>query len=280
MTRTNTAPMALACLALALSFPAGATNGAKALVDCEDPSAWTGDFTVNTEVKRSGKMSFELVGTYPKTQINSPMMPIDLDKTYRLSVWMRSLDADLPASANFGLKMYDANKRFIGIRHVTVRPDTATTLAEDAAEGDKELLVAKNANWLKEKHMAVAFNAKDDFSDLPNYDVARVTEVVEDGERLKATLRDPLKQAYPAGTKVRIHSPWGAALYNIANGCMPAEWKEFSATFQGEATGSRESGKFWPGARYVQICVWYGNYNRKPEEGARLLVDDIAFTRE
>jgi hypothetical protein len=36
--------------------------------------------------------------------------------------------------------------------------------------------------------------------------------------------------------------------------------------------------KFWAGTKYVRVFVWFGNWNRKPEKGAKLLVDDIKFT--
>jgi hypothetical protein len=58
---------------------------------------------------------------------------------------------------------------------------------------------------------------------------------------------------------------------------MPAEWKQFSTAMSGEAQSGAPGDKFWPGTKYVRVFVWFGNYDKIPKEGARLLVDDITF---
>ncbi len=255
-----------------------AQEKAQELVDCKNPAEWKGMVKLNNQIKHSGDSCFELYGKYATEITCKQMIPIDLGKTYRLSVWLRTLDEQLPASANFGLRMYDKDKNPININNVTVYPNTETTLAADAVKGEKELFVVKNVEWLKAKNSAIAFNSETNYRDLPNFAVSRVDKIVDEGERYKVTLQGALGKAYPAGTKVRQHSPWGAPLYWVADNWMPTTWKQFSTILRGESQSGTPSDKFWKGTKYVRVFVWFGNWNRIPEEGARLLVDDIKFT--
>ena len=132
----------------------GAAEKAQDLVDCKNPAEWEGMVKSNDLVKHSGNSSFELYGKYPTEIICKQMIPIDLDKTYKLSAWMRTLDKQFPASGYFGLRMYDKDQKPINFNNVAVFPATETTLAADAVKDAKELSVVKNAEWLKPKDSA------------------------------------------------------------------------------------------------------------------------------
>lgn len=258
----------------------GAEKQVQELVDCENPAEWEGMVKLNEQIKHSGKYSFELYGKYPTEVICKQMIPVDFSKNYKLSVRMRTLDKQFPASGYFGLRMYDKDKHPINFNNVAVIPDTETTLAADAAQDAKEISVVKNAAWLKPKDSSVAFNIQDKYQDLPNFDLIRVDKIVDEGAQYKVILREPLKKSFPAGTKIRLHAPWGAPFYWVAKDWMPTEWKPFSTTIQGEAEKSPSATQFWKGTKYVRVFAWFGNYNRIPDKAARLLVDDIKFTCE
>ena len=269
--------MLFTCVLCYSKFLSAAEGKAQNLVNCEDPSEWKGMVKVNTQIKRYGKGSFELYGKYATKIISSRMIPIDMNKTYTFSAWMRTLDKQLPASANMGLFMYDKNKKPILMRNVGISQGTETTLSTSVAKGAKELRIVKNAKWLNRTH-AVAFNAEAEYQDLPNFDISsRIKNVIDEGEQYRIILSKALKRAYPAGTKVRLHFPFGVPFYLGADGWMPTEWKKFSVTMAGEALCGIPGNKFWQGTKYVRIFVWFGNWNRKPKKGARLLVDDIKF---
>lgn len=255
----------------------------KDLADCENTAEWSGFKKLNQEFKRSGNSSFELYGKYPAEMICKQMIPVDFNKTYKLSVWMRTLEEQLPASAHFGLYMYDKNKKRINIGHVNAFPSTETSLTAAAAKDTKELRIAKNAEWLKFIGPIIAFNIQDNYQDLPNFDVSpRIDKIIDDGgeAHYKVILLTPLKKDYPSGTKIRLHAPWGAPFYWAASGWMPTEWKQFTATLKGEAQCGIPNDKFWKGTKYVRVFVWFGNWDRIPKDGAILLVDDIKFTCE
>ena len=263
------------CLVLTIN----ASNKPLELVDSNNKQGWKGMVKPNSEVKHSGDWAFELHGKYPTELISSKMIPIDMEKTYTLSAWMRSLDDKFPASAFFGLRMYDKDKKPITMRNTYVYPGTETSLARAAVKGSKELWLKKNPELLKRKVASIAFNAKRNYEDLPNFDVSpMLKDIVEEKDACKAVLVSPLKKSYPAGIAVRLHSPWATPFYWAAKGWIPTKWKKFSVTIKGEAKAGIPNNKFWKGTKYVRVFVWFGNYNRIPKKEARLLVDDIQFT--
>jgi hypothetical protein len=255
----------------------GATEKERLILTSKDVAEWTGMIKINPKIKRSGIGSFELYGKYPTELISKKMIPIDLNKTYKLSAWMRTLDRQFPASAYMGLRMYDKNKHAIYINNVGVCEGTESTLLKSKA-GTTELLVALNPNWEKQKYAAIAFNIEDNYQDLPNFNISpEIKKIIKEENNYKVILKTPLKKSYPAGTKIRLHLPWGVPLYSVTYGWAPTEWKQFSATLTGEALSGAPNDKFWRGTKYVRVFVWFGNYDRIPTKSARLLVDDINF---
>jgi hypothetical protein len=177
----------------------------------------------NGQIRRSGNGSFELYGKYQTELVCKQMIPVDFAKTYKLSVWMRTFDQALPASGYCGLYMYDKNHRRININNVFAFPGTETELIATAAVDSKELLVPQNMEWFKFKDSAIAFNIKDDYSDLPNFELIRVDKIIEEDKHFRVILQSALKKSYPAKTKIRLHSPWNAPFYWVASGWMPVE---------------------------------------------------------
>ncbi len=251
------------------------------LVDSNDPSQWEGLVVVNSQITHSKENSFELFGKYATELTTKRMIPIDMKKTYTLSAWLRTLDPNIPACGNIGLRMYDKDKREIKIAHVNAFVGTESKLVSDALKGAKEFFIEKNPIYLEIKTVSVAFNAKDDYSDLPNYNLSpRVSKIVDNGENYKVILSAPMPKSYKAGTKIRLHQPWGAPLYWLKMGWYPPEWTNVTNTMKGEAVFGTPIDKFWHGTKYVRVFVWFGNWNLKPKDGAKLLVSDIDFIQK
>jgi len=249
------------------------------LIDCENPKAWDTKAKLNTKIKRSGKYSFETFGKYPTRTNFVRFIQIDPEKTYTLTCYMRSLDAKKPASAYMGLYMYDKNKKLISIMHVKNFAGAESELVVPAVKGAKQIIIKKNPKCLKIKNWRIAFNAKAKYEDMPNSDLSpRGKNIKTSGNNIKLTLRAPLEKAYKAGTKIRLHSTWGAPFYWAAKGWMPGDWKKFSVTLKGIAQNGTPNNKFWKGTKYVKPFIWFGNWNRIPKPGAKLLVDDFTFT--
>jgi hypothetical protein len=250
------------------------------LIDCEKITEWKGKLITNQKIKRSGKFSFETFGKYPTRTEFKEFIEINPFNKYKLSCYMRSLDSSKSASGYLGLLMYDKMKKLITIKNVAVLEGTESKLAKPAAKGTKIIFVEKNKNFEKYKYWVLAFNIKKDYSDLPNFDVSpRIKSITDNGDNCKFVLFEPLKKNYPIGVKIRLHSPWGAAFYWAARGWMPKTWKYFSVTLQGISKFGTPANQFWKGTKYVKPFFDFGNWDRIPPKGARLLVDDITFTK-
>ena len=68
-------------------------------------------------------------------------------------------------------------------------------------------------------------------------------------------------------------------MYYLANGWMPAgEGKECTVILSGISDkAGAVSKQFWKGTVYARPFVWFGNWNRIPKKGAKLLVDGFSL---
>ena len=268
-------------LAAAAIFFGGCVSYEQLLTNIDKAESWKGKVEFATDYVRAGKgPCFVLYGKYPTPLVYKEFIPVEPDKTYVYKVNFRTLDPELPASGYMGLELYDADKRIIGHYNVQAYANTESEVVS-ARKGDKFMIVKMIKGYEKIKYSAVAFNIKKDYSDLPNYDISPQCFKMspdQDGN-LRLEFKAPLKKDYPAGTPVRIHSPWSPSMYYLASGWMPeGEGKECTAILRGIKNDAGTSAKqFWKGTKYVRPFVWFGNWNRRPKKGAKLLVDGWSF---
>lgn len=141
------------------------------------------------------------------------------------------------------------------IQEVNPRKDTFTELLIKAEKGTKKITVRDASKWKKGAHFA-AFNAKSDFSDLPNKKlVAGISEIKKDGDKWIITLKNPLNQTFAAGTFVREHSPSSTYNFTSAIWTDKADWKETRSATSGIASKGVEKYKFWPGAKKARPVI-------------------------
>ncbi|MBE6406118.1 MAG: hypothetical protein E7040_08865 [Lentisphaerae bacterium] len=250
------------------------------VVDQENPKNWSGKVEYSREHARNNGPCFVLYGGYPTPLIYNKMFRIDPAKTYIFKAKFRSLDAALPASAYMGFELFDAQKRRMQYFHV-VTVDLKYSEVVSAKKGDKFMIVKMISDFQKIKNKRAAFNAKEDFSDIPNMDLAPTCSKVEkttDGN-VRMELKSVLKKDYPAGTKIRFHAPYGPPMYYLTSGWMPAgEGKECTVVLSGISDKPGATSKqFWKGAVYARPFIWFGNWNRIPKKGAKLLVDGFSL---
>ncbi len=256
------------------------TEAIQLMPNQEQAASWRGKVEYSKENERGKGPCFVLYGKYPTPLIYNKFIPVDASKTYVLKASFRTLDPALPASGYMGLELYDAQKRKLCFINVAANNNTESEVVS-ARKGDKFLIVKMNPKWPKVKYCAVAFNVKKDFSDIPNFDVSPQCgkmSATEDGN-LRVELRGKLKKDYPAGPPVRLQAPWGTTMYYLASGWMPAgDGKEFTSRISGilDKPGT-SSVSFWKGTKYVRPFIWFGNWNRRPEKGAKLLIDGFSF---
>lgn len=257
------------------------------LLHTEKNSSWTGKVErASGELHRKGKgPCFVLYGGYPTALNYKDLIAVSPEKAYILKASFRSLDPKLPASAYLGVDVFDKEKRRIGYCNVQVLYHTDSRVVS-AKKGEKFLTIRKFEMKKKIGRFRVAFHTRKDYSDIPNFDLSPICKSLKEDENgnFRIELSQPLQQGYKEGTPVRLHSPWNPGMYYLAPGWVPAgNGEERIVRLQGVnphagATGGRNGVfHFWKGTAYVRPFIWFGNWNRLPKKGAKLLVDGFSM---
>lgn len=193
----------------------------------------------------------DFLGIRGYVQIHSKRsFEIDPDAEYEISGTFRSPAKQLKVR-NFecGFIMIDEEGKQIPCTSYSNHPESITTLAADVKVGDKIIKIKKAPRWTGK---FIAFDVKEDLSDLPNPAYHYTKRVEQDGNYI-LTLRKPMKKAYKAGTKVRCHGQnklWTLNRFKVA----PREWKKFSGRIKGIDKKAASTNKWYPGA--VRACVF------------------------
>lgn len=270
MRTVNWITLAVAGLAMVVSGAVAAENLCKSGngEDADVVRTWGRGVSQNTTDKHSGAASME---TAIKGGVFSPeFIAIDPAKNYRLSGWFKLADKTKPSRALFGVRFYDASRKEILCTAILPEPGTAAQLAADARKGDTVLTVTGTWTVKSQFFYGIAFNVKDDLSDLPTPETMFINKIEAKGTSTLVTVSEPLDKDYPAGTKVRQHR---YVDYPTVNFAVAEDWMECSLTFAGQGTAY---GQIWPGAKFVRIEV-VPNLDRR-EDLVAMRFDDISFT--
>ena len=273
-------PLLVLMLLIAVQVP----QAAELLTETEDPASWEGMVKFASESARGKGPCFVLYGKYPTPLVYRKLIPVDPAKTYAVRVSFRSVSAELPASAYLGAELYDAQKRLIAIRNVWVKAGSESEVVS-ARAGESFLTLRMIPDFAKFKACVVAFGAKKDGSDLPNFDLSSRCTAMKPDENgdLRIELKQPLKKSYPAGTPTRFHAYYPHSMYDLAAGWAPAGQgcdhlvRLYTDGREPGGTGGKVR-KFWKGVGYFRPYIWFGNWNRRPKPGAKLLVDGWSVT--
>ncbi len=175
-------------------------------------------------------------------------IPVNSQKTWELSLAAEGKSGRL----DIYLSQYDSQKRRIGAYNVCALPGTATVLTAPAAHGAKEFTVADGSKWdLKQGNIA-AFDAKADFSDLPNFrHEYYVKKVSREGNVWRAEMSQGLFREHAAGTRVRLHRDGDHMGWGIA---FP-EPKPFARLIEPAGKTGGNPGHWWPGTAFVRLAL-------------------------
>lgn len=146
-----------------------------------------------------------ITSTIPFFMMRTPFMTIDPAKEYKISMKVKA-EGGTPV-VRIGFRCFTANNRIIDAQNVLDQKDTFTTLTAKASKGDKVLKLKNASAWKPYGFLSLAINAKEDFSDLPNFDIAICypQKIQKTGDYWTVTLKQPLPKDIPAGTGVRQH---------------------------------------------------------------------------
>lgn len=168
---------------------------------------------------------------------------LDPDKKYKVSVKVKQI-SDKPSYIWIGFLPYTAKGKHIGLQHGGNNTKGSFTALTDAvAKGAKSITVKDASKWQKGIYRYAAFNAKEDMSDIPNFDISSMISKIE-GNTI--TFKSPLKKAYPAGTMVRQHRSGGTYIYTNS-GKAPKEWTVWK--------GKPAQGKIFRKATFVRPMI-------------------------
>ena len=243
--------------------------------DAESGSIWrVGDVKIVDGGEGGGKC---FSSKKPATWVGKQRIAISPDKTYTLSASLKS-GGKVKSRAYFGFVPYTAKGRQIGPQMVNAYPETSTTLAEDCKKTDKVVRIVDGSQWKAGRHWLIAFDVKEDLSDLPNFHLSspHFDRLEKKDGYWEIELPRPCGQSYPKGTAVRAQRYGGTYMYALRGGQeTPDKWTRCKVKVKGVTKSGARSTQFWPGTAYVELLV-LANHGQARKD-VDLLVDDISL---
>ena len=193
-----------------------------------------------------------------KFMLTAAKFAVDPEKEYTVQVDVSAKQPDGKSSwVLVGYDVYNKDGKQITSSHVGARKDTLTTVVEDAPKG-ATVIKLKDASKFRKASAVIALDAKEDFSDLPNFNITpAVKDIAKEGDIWVITLNSPLKKDIKAGTQVREHGQ-GGYLYVASIGAK-ADPIAKTGIVKGIATSGWGGGK-WPAgtasARFLILVNW------------------------
>ncbi|MFA6716224.1 MAG: hypothetical protein WCS27_12660 [Victivallaceae bacterium] len=172
--------------------------------------------------ERNGQKAYLVKGK--KKIFSKEKFRIDPEKYYKASVWVKAV-GNQPSYAYLGIAPFTEEWKFISSGTVSGIKSTLTKLAASCKASDTVIKVTDGSKWKKGKTFFVAFNAKEDESDLPNFNYTPgiITNIERKNGVYNVTLSKPAGKAYPAGTGVREHYHCAMYIYEKV-GAVPVKW--------------------------------------------------------
>ena len=196
----------------------------------------------------------------PFTATSKKVFKVDPAKKYRVSGTVKGISGKT-GYIYLGFVPYNAQNRWIHPASANCGANTFTELAAPVKKGDKVIKVKDASKWdSKTPYGAVAFDAKADFSDLPNFNFVFVPKnsIAKKGDVWEITLKTPLAKAYPAGTKIRQQLSSSTYIYAVIRKVADKEL-QLAGTVSGLYKNKIGFGKFWPGTKTFRLLVMHGS---------------------
>ena len=152
----------------------------------------------------------------------------------------------------FGFVPYDAGGRQIVPEAVRPVNTGIFTLVQEVKAGDRILKIKGDPKIINTAHIVVAFDAKGDLSDLPNYQLSprldpKSVQVAEGV--ITVALQEPMQFGRPAGTPVRFHSLDAMHIYTCGKIVPTEQWQTFSGEISGVAVRGVPRDQWWHGTK-------------------------------
>ena len=225
---------AAACAAL-VSF------AAETVFDGNEAELWQSKRLSNVNGVIAGNVGYAVVKC-------KKMIPVTAGKKYVVSAEFRLIDP--PAKAPrlfFGFFPCTADGQEISFLSVTPAAKNIIKVVKDVNVGDKSIVLEGMPAWTPGQYCRLAFNVKEDKSDLPNFDVSPIPDWKNmkknsDGN-IEVTMKAPFTKAYAAGTTVRLHLAGNSYVY-AGYPRVSGEWVKIS----------KEIKDFYPGTTQIKLA--------------------------
>lgn len=168
------------------------------------------------------------------------------------------VSADKPVQVLLGLIPVDKNWKEINFRNTGVVAGTFTSLAKAAVKNSDTVILPENRKVKKNAYLA--FGAKEDNSDLPNYQLERIKSVAHADGMTTVKLVKRIRRHVPAGTQVRCHVDGPTYLYtsNLTRG-FPGKVKASGKV------GASSKIKFRTGTAGFKVCLLAVPLKKSPD---------------
>ena len=194
---------------------------------------------------------------------------IDPEKYYVASVRVKA-SGNKPSYAYLGIAPFTKEDKFISSGTVSSVRGTFTRLAASCKASDTVIKIADGSKWKKGKTFFVAFNAREDESDLPNFTHTPgiITNIEQKNGVYNITLSKPTGKDYPAGTGIREHYHCAMYIYEKV-GEVPVKWTKWQSK-------PRKGSDFRNGqlGQLVLLCNW-GKYQERSMLFAELKIEEV-----
>ena len=124
------------------------------------------------------------------------------------------ISADKAVQVLIGLVPVDKNWKEINFRNTGVVAGTFTALSKATAKNSNTVILPENRKITKNAYLA--FGAKEDNSDLPNFQLERIKSVSHANGSTVVKLVKPVRKHIPAGTAVRCHVDGPTYIYCVS----------------------------------------------------------------
>ena len=203
------------------------------------------DFVPQAEISAQG----EAIKVTGKAQLMmNEAFVIDPAKTCVFSVSARGIDGKYGAFMPI-IMQFDAKGRTISCGQVKTIGGTYTELLKPVTRGDKVLYVKDAKLWNKKRLLCIAFNAKEDYSDLPSQRVSwnTITDITEENGMFKVSLSSPIP--FPAAVGgIRLHENGPRWIYPLGGRHMGAAWQTLTGKISGQMRNDYPHNSWAPGA--------------------------------
>lgn len=141
---------------------------------------------------------------------------IDPTKKYTISMDITAGEGTKSAKVYYGLYPVSKTNKMCEAHNIQSIANTFTKVVADVKKGDTEIKVKNAAKWTTSTSAVFALDAKEDNSDIPNFNIlkANVAKKVKEGDIWVVTLKKPVTRDIKAGTFIRQHAMGGYYYFN------------------------------------------------------------------